>query len=171
MDRILDLARQLGEAVAAHPRFETLRAARAAFASDEEAQALQRAYDEAGETLREKLSSGQPLEPEEKRREQELRAKIAANPVLMDLLRAQADFHDLMQKANVAIEEQTRLPGDDGGDGGEAPGNEGHGDKAGEADKAGESAESGGKVGGKDGEAAEAEGGRGGAGYRARNAG
>ncbi len=109
MKRILELAGRLGEAVAEHAHFKALRSAREALKNDDDAQTIQREYDEAGEVLRQKLNTGQPLEPEEKRLETELRAKVTGNAVLMNMLRAQADFHEMMQQVNAAIEDKTQL--------------------------------------------------------------
>ena len=105
MEKIQQLARELGEAVAHHERFAAFREARTAFRADEEAQALQRDYDAAADLIQRKSALGQPLEPEDKRAEAGLREKVAANAVLMQLLRAQADFHELMREVNQTIED------------------------------------------------------------------
>ena len=106
MDRVLSLATRLGQAVAEHDRCQAFRQARERFDKDEEAQRLQTEYDEAATVLREKMASNEPLEPEEKRRETDLRQQIASNETMRDLIRAQADFAELMRAINDAIEKE-----------------------------------------------------------------
>lgn len=109
MDRVIQLARRLGQAIAEDARCAALKEARTAFEADAEASQLRQDYDEAASVLHEKLARGEPLEPEEKRREAELRSRVAGNETLRRLVRAQADFQQLMTEANEAIEEETGL--------------------------------------------------------------
>ncbi|MHC4548412.1 MAG: YlbF family regulator [Planctomycetota bacterium] len=104
MEEILTLAKKLGQAVAAHERCRALKEARAAFESDETARKLQQEYDEAAILLQQRLAEGKPLEPDEKRREADLRGQVAGNATLTALVRAQADFHELMVSVNQALE-------------------------------------------------------------------
>jgi len=114
MEQIRALAQKLGAAMARHERFELFRAARTAFRADDDAQALQRDYDAAAEVLQRKTVLNQPLEPEEKRAEMELRETVAQNAVLMELLRRQADFHELMREVNAKIDEALGMSDDAG---------------------------------------------------------
>jgi cell fate (sporulation/competence/biofilm development) regulator YlbF (YheA/YmcA/DUF963 family) len=109
MDRVIQLARRLGQAIAEDPRCTALKEARTAFEADAEARQLREDYDEAVSVLQQKLARGEPLEPEEKRREAELRSKVAGSETLRRLVRAQADFQQLMTEANEAIESETGL--------------------------------------------------------------
>jgi cell fate (sporulation/competence/biofilm development) regulator YlbF (YheA/YmcA/DUF963 family) len=108
MQQIVKQAEKLGEAIAAHARYKALAVARDALAKDEAAKQLQEDYDAATETLQKKLAAGEPLEPEDKRREAELRGRLAANETLAALVRAQADFHELMVAVNQALERAIR---------------------------------------------------------------
>lgn len=109
MDEIVKQAEKLGEIIAGHARCKALAEARAAFDKDEAARQLQQDYDAALEALRKKTAAGEPLEPEEKRREAELRSQLASNATLAALVRAQADFHELMATVNQALERAIRL--------------------------------------------------------------
>ena len=104
MDDILRHAKELGEAIAAHERCRALKQAAQALKADEEAKQLEREYAQAAQVLQEKSAVGKPLEPEEKRREADLRSKTVAHPVIRELLKAQADFTELMQKTNATLE-------------------------------------------------------------------
>lgn len=104
MEEIVRHAERLGEAIAAHARCNALAEARAAFEKDEAARKLREDYDAAVDALQRKLAAGAVLEPEEKRREADLRARVAANATLTALVRAQADFQELMVTVNRALE-------------------------------------------------------------------
>lgn len=108
MQEIVKQAEKLGAAIAAHARCKALGEARDALAKDEAAQQLQKDYDAAAETLQRKLAAGEPLEPEDKRREAELRGRLAGNETLAAFVRAQADFHELMVAVNEALERAIR---------------------------------------------------------------
>ena len=54
-------------------------------------------------------AAGEALEPEDKRREAEVRSALAANQTLATFVRAQADFHELMVAVNQALERAIRL--------------------------------------------------------------
>ncbi|MHC4135585.1 MAG: YlbF family regulator [Planctomycetota bacterium] len=109
MEAIVKQAEKLGEAIAGHGRCKALAAAREALAKDEAARQLQEDYDAAAETLQKKKAAGEVLEPEEKRREAELRSRLADSETLAALVRAQADFHELMVAVSKALERAIRL--------------------------------------------------------------
>ncbi len=104
MEDILKRAKELGEAIAAHERCQALKQAARALRADEEAKQLDKEYADAAQVLQKKSAAGEPLEPEEKRLEADLRSKTVAHPVIRELLRAQADFAELMQKTNATLE-------------------------------------------------------------------
>lgn len=104
MERIQQLAARLGDALAEHEAAQALKAAREAFFADEEAQRLQKEYDEATTALRAKMAAGQPLEPDEKRREADLRAQVAGHEKIRALLQAQADFTAVMNVVQAELD-------------------------------------------------------------------
>ncbi len=109
MEEILNHAGKLGEAIAAHERCEAIKRTAKALKDDGEAKQLEQEYAEAATVLQEKAAAGKPLEPDEKRREADLRSKMAAHPVIRDFLKAQADFAELMQKTNATLEDAIGL--------------------------------------------------------------
>ena len=109
MEEIVTQAEKLGEAIACHARCRALAEAREALDKDEAAKKLQEDYDAAVDTLQKKAAAGGVLEPDEKRREAELRSRLASNETLAALIRAQADFHELMMAVNQALERAIHL--------------------------------------------------------------
>jgi len=108
-ERIQSLARRLGEAIAEDERFKALKKAKEAYEADHAAQALEKDYDQAAAALREKMEQKKPLEPEEKRQEADLRTRVAENPTIQALLKAQVEFHQLMRKVNQTLESAIEL--------------------------------------------------------------
>ena len=104
IEPILGKAQDLGDAIAAHPACVALNTALETFRADEAAQKLEADYAEAARTLEAKSAAGEALEPEDKRREAELRDQMVANEVMKNFLRAQADFQELMQTTNATIQ-------------------------------------------------------------------
>jgi cell fate (sporulation/competence/biofilm development) regulator YlbF (YheA/YmcA/DUF963 family) len=104
MEEIVAKAGKLGEAIAAHESYRALKSATEKLKADEEAGQLEKSYAEVARLIDEKGSAGRPIEPEEKRREAELRSKMAAHPVIREFLKAQANFHQLMLAVNHALE-------------------------------------------------------------------
>lgn len=109
MDEILEVARKLGEAVARSERYGTLRAASEAMQADDAAMKLRADYDAVVTSIQESLAEGRPVEPEDKRREAQLREQVTRTPCIVAVLRAQADFHELMNRVNDAIQKQIEL--------------------------------------------------------------
>ena len=109
MEDILKRAKELGEAIATHERCQALKQAVHALKADEEARQLDQEYSAAARVLQEKAAAGKPLEPEEKRLEADLRSKTIAHPVIRELLKAQADFAELMQQTNATLESAIEL--------------------------------------------------------------
>ena len=109
MDAILALATKLGSAIAADERCNALKQAAGAFKADADAQKLEQEYTAAANELRLKEHQGEPIEPEDKRREADLRTQMATNETIREFVRAQADFRQLMQAVNSAIEKELDL--------------------------------------------------------------
>jgi len=108
-ERIQSLAQRLGEAIAEDERYKALKQAKEAYEADHDAQALEKEYDKAAATLRAKMEQKKPLEPEEKRQEADLRSKVAQNPTIQTLLKAQVEFHQLMREVNQTLEAAIKL--------------------------------------------------------------
>ncbi len=106
MADVMELAGQLGVALAEDARYAAMRAATVALKEDADAKKLEEEYAKAVQTIHRKTAEGVAIEPEDKKRELDLRNKIAANEKITALLRAQADFQELMNSVNDAIQEK-----------------------------------------------------------------
>jgi cell fate (sporulation/competence/biofilm development) regulator YlbF (YheA/YmcA/DUF963 family) len=106
MADVMELARKLGSALAGDARYGAMRAATEALQGDAEAKKLEEDYADAVQLIHQKTAQGTAIEPGEKKRELDLRNKIAANDKITTLLRAQADFQELMNSVNDAIQKQ-----------------------------------------------------------------
>jgi len=111
MEKVTRFAEQLGSAIAGHERCVALKKAVEALHADVEAKRLETEYAAAARALQEKAQNGEPLEPEEKRREADLRNQVASNATIREFLRAQADFQQLMNATNAALESAIGLDG------------------------------------------------------------
>jgi hypothetical protein len=60
--------------------------------------------------LQDKAGRGEPLEPEDKRRELDLRQQVASQETIRTFLRVQADFSELMNAVNRTLEEAIGAP-------------------------------------------------------------
>ncbi|MCZ6786054.1 MAG: YlbF family regulator [Planctomycetota bacterium] len=106
MADVMEFANQLGAALAEDARYVAMRAATEALKEDAGAKKLEEEYAEAVQLIHQKTAQGAAIEPEDKKRELDLRNKIAANEKITALLRAQADFQELMNQVNEAIQEK-----------------------------------------------------------------
>lgn len=106
MEEILKLAEQLGKRIAADPRGQKFARARAAFDADLPARQLINDYESQQQKMAELEMAGKPIEPEDKRRLTDLHQKVVGNAVLKDLLKAQADYLELMTTISERIERE-----------------------------------------------------------------
>jgi cell fate (sporulation/competence/biofilm development) regulator YlbF (YheA/YmcA/DUF963 family) len=106
MEEILELAANLGKRVAVDSRARRLHQARTSFEGNLEARQLISDYEHQQQRIAELEYSGRPIEPEEKRRLTELHQKVTANAVLKELLKAQADYVELMTLISERIERE-----------------------------------------------------------------
>jgi cell fate (sporulation/competence/biofilm development) regulator YlbF (YheA/YmcA/DUF963 family) len=102
-DDVIEDAARLGERLASHPRTAALKAASAEVHADADASRLQEDYSHALEDLREREAEGLPIEPEHKRRLASLGEEIRRSAPLQRLLKAHADFAEMMDGVQRAI--------------------------------------------------------------------
>lgn len=105
MEDIIADARALGKKIAANPRTVSFMNAARAVESDSEAQKVLRAYQEQAVKIQELQNSGKPIEPEDKRKLQDCEGAIAANEKIKEMMKAQADYLEMMHRINGAIDE------------------------------------------------------------------
>lgn len=104
MDHLIELAAELGTAIRESRQFQDLREAETAVQSKPDLTAMVQEYQSAATAVYDKEKKGQPVEPEEKRRLQELQLQVSATPELQALARLQADYAELMNGVNAAIQ-------------------------------------------------------------------
>jgi cell fate (sporulation/competence/biofilm development) regulator YlbF (YheA/YmcA/DUF963 family) len=103
MDPVSEKAKSLAEAVTSDPRTTALRAARQALAKDAEAAALQERYHRVVQQIQDLERARRPVEPPLKREAATLGEQVRHSPVLQALLRAHADFTDMMDAVTKTI--------------------------------------------------------------------
>jgi len=105
MDEILDFATRLGQRIAADPRGRQMADARAALDGSLSDRQLLQDYETQQHKMHELEASGRPIEPEDKRKLADLHGKVVGSPIIKDLLKAQADYLELMTLVSQHIEE------------------------------------------------------------------
>jgi len=104
-DALLDQARLLGKAIAAHPRIRAYDEAQRALQNDADARKLLDEYQQAVRRIHELEAQRKPIEPEDKRRLADCEQRMASNEALQTFVRTQVDYLDLMHRINQAMEE------------------------------------------------------------------
>ncbi len=107
MEDIVAHARELGKKIAAHPRCAQFMEAVRAVAQDKEAQQLLKDYQDHTRKIQELEAAGKPLEVADKRQLADSQALVAGNEKLKVMLRHQADYVEMMNRINGAIDEAT----------------------------------------------------------------
>lgn len=105
MDDIIAHARELGKKIAAHPRCADFMAAARAVAADKQAQEILKAYQEQVRKIQELEMGGKPIEPPDKRKLADCESAVAGNDLLKKMIRHQADYMEMMNRINSAIDE------------------------------------------------------------------
>lgn len=105
MDEILELADQLGKRIGADSRGKLMVAARASLETSLADRQLLADYENHQHKLHSLEAAGKPIEPDDKRRLADLHSKVIASPVIKNLLKAQADYLELMTLVSQRIEE------------------------------------------------------------------
>ena len=111
MEKLLALADELGRAIAAHERFQGLRVAEKRVNEDKTAEAAQHALENQMNHMAELEQAGKPIEVSDKRKIEQLQNEFRSHPLLQQLVKAQADYLELMNKINQTIVNRLR-PGE-----------------------------------------------------------
>ena len=106
MDKALELATDLGKCIAAGERFRNLRSAEAAVEADSDARSMLTAVENQRKKIADLEARNQPIAPEEKREMQRLDEALRSSDTLQALVRAQADYMEMMNRINKAIRKQ-----------------------------------------------------------------
>lgn len=110
LQELLDKARVLGEAIGAHPRMREYNAAREAVEKDADAQSLLQSYGKQAEHIRELERNQKPVEVADKQKLAEIEGRMAAHDAFKRLMRCQADYVELMNQVNRAMEAPLAAP-------------------------------------------------------------
>lgn len=105
MDEIIAAARELGRKIAAHPRCAEFMAAARAVAEDKEAQAVLRSYQEQARRIQMLEAAGKPIEVADKHKLAECETNVAVNEKLKAMMKHQANYLEMMNRINGAIDE------------------------------------------------------------------
>lgn len=111
MADVLRLAEQLGEAIAADPRYKATLDIQDRLEGDEAARKLLEEYNAQQIKIAEMERDMKPIEPEDKRRLEDLRTQVTGNELIKQLSAARFEFANLMRQVDEAI--QSKLRGED----------------------------------------------------------
>lgn len=109
MDDIIAYARELGKKIAEHPRCAEFMKAAREVAADSEAQSLLREYQEQVTKIRQLEAQGSPIEVDDKHKLADCEGKVAGNDKLKAMMRHQADYIELMNNINQAMDEAMQI--------------------------------------------------------------
>jgi len=109
LERVLQLARRLGSAIAETDRHKALADVRQRLADDQPAQQLLEDYLKQQKKIDDLMRGNKPVEVEDKRRLADLQQQVSSHEQIKQLLKAQADYAELMHRVNEAI--QTGMSG------------------------------------------------------------
>lgn len=105
MDEIIAHARELGKKIATHPRTAAFMKAARAVAADKQAQEVLRAYQNQVKAIHDLEMAGKPIEVADKHKMAECETAVAGNELLKEMMKHQADYMELMNRINSAIDE------------------------------------------------------------------
>lgn len=108
--QLINQARSLGQALAAHPSVQAFLKARDAIMKDTQAQQIMANYQRHTDKLAQLEIENKPIEVTDKHKLRELETGMASNPALKELMRTQADYTYLMTRINQAMEEPLHAP-------------------------------------------------------------
>ncbi len=109
MEAALAAAAELGKQIAQDAAFRRLRAAEDAVQGDAASQKVLEEFDRQRRKIEDLERDRKPVEPEDKHEMIRLSDAVHSAPKLQELVRAQADYMELMNKVNKAIQ-QALLP-------------------------------------------------------------
>ena len=110
MEEILTLADKLGRAIATHERFQALRTAEKNVSENEGANRAQTELEKHMNHISDLEQSGKPVEVADKRKLEQLQNEFRSQPALQQLVKAQADYLEMMNKVNETIVSRLRPP-------------------------------------------------------------
>jgi cell fate (sporulation/competence/biofilm development) regulator YlbF (YheA/YmcA/DUF963 family) len=104
MDDVVKKAADLAAAIRANRRFTALREIEKVIAGDEDTQKLLQAFEAIQVKMVEKEKSQEPIEVDEKRELARVEEEVKTNASVLELLRVQADYYEMMNLVNSTIQ-------------------------------------------------------------------
>ncbi len=104
MQKIVDLAGQLGQAISESPQAAALKAARGELTAQPELTQAMGDYQTQAEKMRALEAENKPIEVDDKHILEQLHAKLVASDVFKTFTEAQMEYVDLMRKVNEAMQ-------------------------------------------------------------------
>jgi len=109
MERLVEIAQQLGKKIAAHERTTLLKQAQKAVNDDPEAVEIVQNYQNQAQKIHQLEHENKPIEVADKHLLADLETKIGTHPKLTELTKRQVNFVEMMQKVKTAIDNQIQL--------------------------------------------------------------
>ena len=109
MERLIELAQQLGKRIADHERTTLLKQAQKEVNEDAEAIQIIQDYQKQADKIHQLEHEQKPIEVADKHKLSDLESKISTYPKLAQLTKRQVDFVEMMQKVKAAIDNQIKL--------------------------------------------------------------
>jgi cell fate (sporulation/competence/biofilm development) regulator YlbF (YheA/YmcA/DUF963 family) len=113
MEKLLELAATLGTEIRNHERYARLREAEQKVLDDPQAKEIQNQLSGQTRKVVELERSMRPIEVSDKRELARLQDAARSNPLIQGLIRAQADYFEMMNRINDAILEALRPEGEE----------------------------------------------------------
>ena len=109
MEQLIEMAKRLGQQIAAHQRTVLLKKAQKEVDQDPQAEKLVLEYQHQAEKIRQLEREQKPIEVEDKRKLKDIELKIAENDKLKEMTLRQMNFVEMMRKIKQTIDEQLEL--------------------------------------------------------------
>ncbi len=110
MEKIFELAKELGEALAAHPAVKQFIQTTETLQGDPDVRNILQQDRDMHEKIARKENEGKPIEPEEKRAIAELQTKMAGNEKIKKFMTAQMEYSNLMRRVNDLVMKPMQPP-------------------------------------------------------------
>lgn len=109
MERLIELAQQLGRRIADHERTTLLKQAQKDVNDDPDAVKIIQDYQQQADKIHRLEHEHKPIEVDDKHKLTDLETQISTHPKLAQLTKRQVDFVEMMQKVKAAIDNQINL--------------------------------------------------------------
>jgi len=105
IDSVIERAKELAKAIGESPEYQNFRKKHKELEKDTEATKLLKQLREKRKQIGEKLRSGKPVEPQEKREIQQIQAQLNKNSTFISYAKAQRAYFNLIKRINEAMTE------------------------------------------------------------------